>query len=159
MFLALAEQLHFRRTAEHVGITTGRISQTTEKLERLSAHHCSNAPAAKSAEHPATGRRPDPLVAGVEDAVRRAVDAGRGITGDPHVGSLGAINGTGVFSQKLSCGVTTWGTAGYLQGSYTYVMGSRDGKHSVAINVNGDWNNAIGNVIGVIEARFCPPAK
>ncbi|MEU7900933.1 serine hydrolase domain-containing protein [Nonomuraea sp. NPDC049152] len=63
--------------------------------------------------------------------------------------------GTGVFSQKLSCGVTTYGVAGYIQGTYTYLMASRDGKQMVAVNTNGDWNNAIGGALGVIEAKFC----
>ncbi|MEU8528769.1 MULTISPECIES: LysR family transcriptional regulator [Streptomyces] len=33
-FLTLAEELHFGRTAERLGVTTGRISQTVKKLER-----------------------------------------------------------------------------------------------------------------------------
>ena len=33
-FLKLAEELHFGRTAERLGVTTGRISQTVKKLER-----------------------------------------------------------------------------------------------------------------------------
>ncbi|MET8746585.1 LysR family transcriptional regulator [Streptomyces sp. NPDC004728] len=33
-FLALAEELHFGRTAERLHVTTGRISQTIKKLER-----------------------------------------------------------------------------------------------------------------------------
>ncbi|MFE2561135.1 LysR family transcriptional regulator [Streptomyces sp. NPDC059352] len=33
-FLTLAEELHFGRTAERLGVSTGRISQTVKKLER-----------------------------------------------------------------------------------------------------------------------------
>ncbi|GGT30522.1 LysR family transcriptional regulator [Streptomyces purpureus] len=33
-FLTLAEELHFGRTAERLGVTTGRVSQTVKKLER-----------------------------------------------------------------------------------------------------------------------------
>ncbi|MFC0052296.1 helix-turn-helix domain-containing protein [Streptomyces actinomycinicus] len=33
-FLALAEELHFGRVAERLGLTTGRVSQTIKKLER-----------------------------------------------------------------------------------------------------------------------------
>ncbi|MFJ3924614.1 LysR family transcriptional regulator [Streptomyces sp. NPDC090022] len=34
-FLALAEELHFGRTAQRLGVTTGRVSQIIKKLERL----------------------------------------------------------------------------------------------------------------------------
>ncbi|WP_316522109.1 helix-turn-helix domain-containing protein [Kitasatospora brasiliensis] len=34
VFLALAEELHFGRTAERLHLTTGRVSQVVRKLER-----------------------------------------------------------------------------------------------------------------------------
>jgi DNA-binding transcriptional LysR family regulator len=33
-FLALAEELHFTRTAERLRVTPGRVGQTIKKLER-----------------------------------------------------------------------------------------------------------------------------
>lgn len=34
MFLTLAEELHFGRTGERLGISQGRVSQTMQRLER-----------------------------------------------------------------------------------------------------------------------------
>ncbi|MFI6802878.1 serine hydrolase domain-containing protein [Streptosporangium canum] len=67
--------------------------------------------------------------------------------------------GLGVFSQKLSCGVTAWGGGGMIHGSWTYAMGSRDGKRMVVSNVNGDWGNPIGIFTEVLEAELCPPGS
>ncbi|MEV1246265.1 serine hydrolase domain-containing protein [Nonomuraea sp. NPDC049750] len=64
--------------------------------------------------------------------------------------------GLGVFSQKLSCGVTVWGVGGAISGSYSYAMGSRDGRRMVVSNVNGDWNNPIGTLTDVLQSEFCP---
>jgi D-alanyl-D-alanine carboxypeptidase len=47
--------------------------------------------------------------------------------------------GAGVHDLKLACGMTVHGTGGMIQGSYTYAMSTRDGKHSLAVNMNGDW--------------------
>ncbi|MGJ6967369.1 serine hydrolase domain-containing protein [Streptosporangium sp. G11] len=63
--------------------------------------------------------------------------------------------GLGVFSQKLSCGVTLWGNAGATYGSWAYAMGSRDGKHMVTSQVNGDWSG-LSVFNDVLAAEFCP---
>ncbi|WP_031157844.1 serine hydrolase domain-containing protein [Streptosporangium roseum] len=63
--------------------------------------------------------------------------------------------GLGVFSQKLSCGVTVWGNAGATYGSWAYAMGSRDGKHMVISQVNGDWSG-LSVFNDVLAAEFCP---
>ncbi|SEH02078.1 D-alanyl-D-alanine carboxypeptidase [Nonomuraea solani] len=63
--------------------------------------------------------------------------------------------GLGVFWQKLSCGVTAWGGGGAINGSWTYAMGSRDGKRMVVSNVNGDWGNPIATFTEVLEAELC----
>ncbi|TMR96642.1 serine hydrolase domain-containing protein [Nonomuraea basaltis] len=63
--------------------------------------------------------------------------------------------GLGVFSQKLPCGVTVWGNAGATYGSWAYAVGSRDGKHIITSQVNGDWSGlSIFN--DVLTAEFCP---
>ncbi|GGP07038.1 beta-lactamase family protein [Nonomuraea glycinis] len=65
--------------------------------------------------------------------------------------------GLGIFSQKLSCGVTVWGNGGRIHGSWTYAMGTRDGKHMVVTNINGDWGNPISILTEETEAEMCPP--
>ncbi|MEU8319502.1 serine hydrolase domain-containing protein [Nonomuraea sp. NPDC048881] len=65
--------------------------------------------------------------------------------------------GLGIFSQKLSCGVTVWGNGGRIHGSWTYAMGTRDGRHMVVTNLNGDWGNPISILTEEMEAEMCPP--
>lgn len=96
VFLMLAETLHFGRTAERLGITTGRVSQTIKKLERLVGALLFERTSRQVHLTPIGRQLADdltPLVAGMDGAVRRAIDAGRGITGDLHVGFLSAIAG------------------------------------------------------------------
>ncbi|MBE1604428.1 LysR family transcriptional regulator [Actinopolymorpha pittospori] len=123
VFLTLAQELHFGRTAERVGVTTGRVSQTVKKLERMI-----DAPlferTSRQVRLTAIGRQLAddlaPLVAGMNDAVRRAIDAGRGITGDLRVGFLSAIAGqlllkaVALFGQRHpDCEVHIHETQGY----------------------------------------------
>ncbi|MFE9455059.1 serine hydrolase domain-containing protein [Streptomyces sp. NPDC006739] len=68
--------------------------------------------------------------------------------------------GLGVASQKLSCG-TVWGMGGAINGSWSYTFGTRDGRHLLSTEVNGDWaKGKFGSPIGVftaeLEAEFCP---
>ncbi|WP_405608055.1 LysR family transcriptional regulator [Streptomyces sp. NBC_01511] len=96
VFLALSGELHFGRTAEQLGITTGRVSQTVKKLERMIGAPLFERTSRRVDLTPIGRRLADdlePLVAGMNDAVRRAVDAGRGITGDLHVGFLSSVAG------------------------------------------------------------------
>ncbi|KJS62445.1 serine hydrolase domain-containing protein [Streptomyces rubellomurinus] len=70
--------------------------------------------------------------------------------------------GLGVSSQKLSCG-TVWGMGGAINGSWSYTFGTRDGRHLLSTEVNGDWaKGGFGSPIGVftaeLEAEFCPAA-
>jgi D-alanyl-D-alanine carboxypeptidase len=74
--------------------------------------------------------------------------------------------GLGTSSVTLSCGVTVWGMGGAINGSWTYTYGTRDGKHMLSTNVNGDWANGqwtppspIGVFTDVLNAEFCPPAN
>ncbi len=59
--------------------------------------------------------------------------------------------GLGVYVQELSCGEKVWGHTGGIHGSGSLVMATRDGRHSMAGNVNGDW---VG-LDKVLEAEFC----
>ncbi|GAA3678568.1 serine hydrolase domain-containing protein [Nonomuraea antimicrobica] len=64
--------------------------------------------------------------------------------------------GLGIFWQKLACGVTVWGGGGAINGSWTYAMGSRDGRHLLVSNVNGDWDNPLATFNAALAAEFCP---
>ncbi|MFF1923909.1 serine hydrolase domain-containing protein [Streptomyces sp. NPDC058221] len=61
--------------------------------------------------------------------------------------------GLGLMKFSPSCGVTVWGHGGNIQGSASQAVTSADGKHSLALNFNGDWS---GNSQAVIEAEYCP---
>ncbi|MFJ7910739.1 serine hydrolase domain-containing protein [Kitasatospora sp. NPDC096204] len=72
----------------------------------------------------------------------------------------GTRYGLGVASQELSCG-TVWGMGGAINGSWSYTFGTRDGRHLLSTEVNGDWaKGSWGSPIGVftaeLEADFCP---
>jgi D-alanyl-D-alanine carboxypeptidase len=53
--------------------------------------------------------------------------------------------------------VTVWGNGGRIHGSWTYAMGTRDGRHMVVTNINGDWGNPISILTKEMEAEMCPP--
>ncbi|MFJ8477845.1 serine hydrolase domain-containing protein [Kitasatospora sp. NPDC094011] len=67
--------------------------------------------------------------------------------------------GLGVSSVKLNC-TTVWGMGGAINGSWTYTYGSRDGRHLLSTNVNGDWLNGGSGPIDLftaeLNADFCP---
>ncbi|WP_395295740.1 LysR family transcriptional regulator [Kitasatospora hibisci] len=89
VFLALAEELHFGRTAERLRCTPGRVSQIVKNMERRigsplfvrSSRRVTLSPLGEQL-------RADVLPAHrqIEQAYRRAVAAGRGITGTLRVG-------------------------------------------------------------------------
>jgi len=62
--------------------------------------------------------------------------------------------GLGIFAQELSCGVRVWGGGGATYGSWTYAMGSRDGKHMVTSHINGDYSG-LQVFNDVLAAEFC----
>ncbi|MFJ9455380.1 serine hydrolase domain-containing protein [Kitasatospora sp. NPDC101447] len=69
--------------------------------------------------------------------------------------------GLGVASLDLSCG-TVWGMGGAIDGSWSYTFGTRDGRHVLSTEVNGDWANGtwawpIGVFTAELEAEFCTP--
>jgi len=91
-FLTLAEELHFGRTAERLRVSTGRVSHVVKKLERRIGAPLF-ARTSRVVQLTPIGRQLAdelaPLVAGMDEAVRRAVDAGRGVTGTLRVAFLG----------------------------------------------------------------------
>ncbi|MFB6395110.1 LysR family transcriptional regulator [Polymorphospora lycopeni] len=91
-FLTLAEELHFGRTAERLRVTTGRVSHVVKKLERRIGAPLFERTSRVVQLTPIGRRLADdlaPLVAGMDEAVRRAVDAGRGVTGQLRVAFVG----------------------------------------------------------------------
>ncbi|SEM11254.1 serine hydrolase domain-containing protein [Streptacidiphilus jiangxiensis] len=67
--------------------------------------------------------------------------------------------GLGVGSIKLSC-TTVWGMGGAIDGSWSYTFGTRDGRHLLSTEVDGDWGNGtwrspVGVFNAEMEAEFC----
>ncbi|MFI8966097.1 LysR substrate-binding domain-containing protein [Streptomyces sp. NPDC053493] len=88
-FLTLGEELHFGRTAERLGVTTGRVSQTVKKLERRVGTPLF-ARTSRSVALTPVGRRLHeelrPAHARILAALERATAAGRGLLGTLRVG-------------------------------------------------------------------------
>ncbi|MER7890470.1 LysR family transcriptional regulator [Micromonospora sp. NPDC094482] len=91
-FLTLAEELHFGRTATRLRVTTGRVSHVIKRLERRIGAPLF-ARTSRVVQLTSIGRQLAedlrPLVAGIDEALARAVDAGRGVTGTLRVAFLG----------------------------------------------------------------------
>ncbi|WP_330460456.1 LysR family transcriptional regulator [Streptomyces sp. NBC_00820] len=108
-FLTLAEELHFGRTAERLRVTTGRVSQVIKKLERRIGGALFER-TSRTVRLTAVGRQLAddlvPLVAAMEEALRRAADASRGVTGELRVAFLGEwtaptlLEVVGLFSER-----------------------------------------------------------
>lgn len=95
-FLALARELHFRRTAELLHITSGRVSQTIAKLERRFGARLFDRSSHRVALTPLGEQLRDDLLPAyqqVQRAVARAVSAGHGIGGVLRVGFTAAWSG------------------------------------------------------------------
>jgi len=91
-FLTLAEELHFGRTGARLQITTGRVSQVIKALERRVGGLLFERTSRSVRLTPIGRRLADdltPLVAGMEEALRRATDAGKGVTGELRAAFLG----------------------------------------------------------------------
>lgn len=109
IFLALAEELHFGRTADRVGVSQSRVSQTIARLERRIGAKLFE----RSSRHVALTAIGEQLRDGIapaqrriEEALAQATAAGRGITGTLRIGFSGAFTGhllhhvAGVFGQR-----------------------------------------------------------
>ncbi|WP_067568106.1 LysR family transcriptional regulator [Nocardia acidivorans] len=90
--LTLAEELHFGRTAERLRVSTARVSQTVRKLERRVGVPLFQR-TSRRVELTPVGRQLTEELRPARDAMaaalRRAVDAGRGLTGELRVGFVG----------------------------------------------------------------------
>jgi len=108
-FLALAEELHFGRTALRLRITTARVSQVISKLERRVGAPLFERTSRSVALTPIGRRLHDdlrPAFERLEAALAAAVTAGRGVAGELRVGFVGAAAGqllaraTGAFRAR-----------------------------------------------------------
>ncbi|MFC9426248.1 serine hydrolase domain-containing protein [Streptomyces sp. NPDC056987] len=71
----------------------------------------------------------------------------------------GAAYGLGVSRLTLPSGTVVWGMGGALFGSWSYVYGTREGRHLLAVNINADWargpwEDPIGIFTDLLEAEF-----
>ena len=96
IFLTLAEELHFGRTAERLHVSTARVSQTIKKLERRIGTALFERTSRRVALTP-IGRRLDddlrPAYQQIREGIDRAIAAGRGVEGVLRVGFVGTAVG------------------------------------------------------------------
>ena len=96
IFLTLAEELHFGRTAERLHVSTARVSQTIKKLERRVGAPLFERTSRQVALTP-IGRRLDddlrPAYQQIREGVDRAIAAARGVEGELRVGFIGTAVG------------------------------------------------------------------
>src|SRR5215510_2897054 len=92
IFLTLAEELHFGRTAERPHVSTARVSQTIKKLERRVEATLFERTSRQVALTP-TGRRLDddlrPAYQQSREGGDRAIAAARGVEGELRAGCIG----------------------------------------------------------------------
>jgi DNA-binding transcriptional LysR family regulator len=96
IFLALADELHFGRAAERLHVSTARVSQTIKQLERRFGTRLFER-TSRRVELTTIGRQLHddlaPAFRQIDDAIARAIAAGRGVTGTLRVGFVGAAAG------------------------------------------------------------------
>jgi DNA-binding transcriptional LysR family regulator len=104
VFLVLAEELHFGRTADRLGLTTSRVSQTLRTLERKLGDERLLRRTSRVVSLTEAGRtlRAEllPAVAGLDRVVQRARVRSSG-PGVVRVGLLNAASGVGVLSRAI----------------------------------------------------------
>ncbi|MFG2025220.1 hypothetical protein [Streptomyces sp. NPDC048825] len=53
--------------------------------------------------------------------------------------AVGGRYGLGLIESELSCGIRIWGHSGGIHGSNSVAFTTTNGRHSLALNLNGDW--------------------
>ncbi|MFP8943987.1 serine hydrolase domain-containing protein [Streptomyces fenghuangensis] len=61
--------------------------------------------------------------------------------------------GLGLQTRELSCGEQVWGHSGGIPGSASFALTTRDGRHSLALNLNAQGIPV--NAAAAVEAEFC----
>ncbi|MBM7494055.1 DNA-binding transcriptional LysR family regulator [Micromonospora luteifusca] len=96
VLLTLAKELHFGRTAEQLRLTPGQVSRIVQRLERRIGTTLFTRTSRVVTLTPIGAdlvQELAPHLTGIEAAVRRAVEAGRGVTGTLRTAFLGAAAG------------------------------------------------------------------
>lgn len=99
-FLALADELHFGKSAQRLQVSTGRVSQMIQGLERRFGAPLFERTSRRVALTPVGKQFLDDLRPGhdlIQQAIERATAAGRGVPGVLEVGFVGAGAGTFVL--------------------------------------------------------------
>lgn len=105
IFLTLAEELHFARTAERLLVSQARVSQTIKKLERRFGTALFERTSRRVAITPVGRRLRDdigPAFVRIQEGIARATEAGRGVAGPLRVGFSGALQGDLVLSVQAA---------------------------------------------------------
>jgi DNA-binding transcriptional LysR family regulator len=100
IFLALADELHFRRAAERLHVSTARVSQTIKKVEQRIGARLFERSSRRVALTPLGRGLADelrPAYEQIQDAIGRAMAAARGVQGTLRIGFVGAAAGQFVF--------------------------------------------------------------
>ncbi|MFF4931956.1 serine hydrolase domain-containing protein [Streptomyces griseofuscus] len=63
--------------------------------------------------------------------------------------------GLGLMDRRLSCGVHVWTHTGDILGSTSVAATTPDGRHTLALNFDGDW---AGDTTAVLDAEYCGAA-
>lgn len=93
IFLTLAEELHFGRTADKLLVTKARVSQAIQKTERQIGAALFERTSRRVALTPIGRQLRDDLLAGhqrIQEGIERAAAAARGLTGTLRIGFVGA---------------------------------------------------------------------
>ncbi|MEV6837755.1 LysR substrate-binding domain-containing protein [Streptomyces sp. NPDC051133] len=101
IFLTLAEELHFGRTAERLHVSTARVSQSVKLLERRIGVPLFERTSRRVALTPVGQRLHDdirPAYERIREGIRRAVAAGRAVGGVLRAGFIGAPGGPFILS-------------------------------------------------------------
>jgi DNA-binding transcriptional LysR family regulator len=96
IFLTLADELHFGRTAERLHVSTARVSQTIKQLERRIGAPLFERTSRRVELTPIGHRLQDdlrPAYDQIQAGVERAIAAARGVSGALRVGFVGAAAG------------------------------------------------------------------
>ncbi|WP_369023850.1 LysR substrate-binding domain-containing protein [Nocardia cyriacigeorgica] len=101
IFLTLAEELHFARTAERLGVSGARISQSIKQLERRFGVALFHRTSRQVAITPVGEALRADLEAGyqrIQDGIAKAMAAGRGVSGTLRIGFSSPLVGEAIMS-------------------------------------------------------------
>ncbi|WP_280233299.1 LysR family transcriptional regulator [Nocardia cyriacigeorgica] len=101
IFLTLAEELHFTRTAERLGVSGARVSQTIKQLERRFGVALFHRTSRQVTLTPAGAALRDDVQAGyqrIQDGIAKAIAVGRGVSGTLRIGFSSPVVGEIIMS-------------------------------------------------------------